>query len=152
MKIHHCFSIIFLSVYPVSGFQSGFRTQPSVLNSSKISNSLPKSVFEVVNGRNIPTRRISPLYGRTQDGENNILDRFLEPKIDDAGLPLADALIAQIVAPTLEIFWLSSQHAPSKYKRYFINHKKRFISETHSATFSSKLAHSDFSIKSICSF
>ncbi len=42
----------------------------------------------------------------------SIFDRFLNPKIDDAGLPLADALIAQVVAPTFQITWLTINHAP----------------------------------------
>jgi len=40
-------------------------------------------------------------------------DRFLSPKIDDAGLPLTDGLFAQIVAPSLQVFWLSFKHAPT---------------------------------------
>jgi len=39
-------------------------------------------------------------------------DRFFSPKIDDAGLPLTDALLAQIVAPSLQVFWLTANHAP----------------------------------------
>lgn len=42
----------------------------------------------------------------------NILDRFTSPKIDDAGLPLADSLLSQIVAPTMQITFLSIAHAP----------------------------------------
>jgi len=41
------------------------------------------------------------------------LDRFLSPKIDDPGLPLTDVLVAQIIGPSLEIAWLSLNHAPS---------------------------------------
>ncbi len=45
-------------------------------------------------------------------GSESILDRFLSPTIDDAGLPIADTLIAQVVAPTFQITWLTINHAP----------------------------------------
>lgn len=53
-----------------------------------------------------------------KDSDNNndegdfIQQRFLSPKIDDMGLPVADALIAQVVAPTFQILWLFSNRAP----------------------------------------
>lgn len=40
------------------------------------------------------------------------LDRFTKPKIDDPRLPLTEAGLAQIVAPSLELFWLRSLNAP----------------------------------------
>ena len=49
------------------------------------------------------------------DDENNdagIFSRFTSPQIDDAGLPIADSLLSQIVAPTMQITWLSIVHAP----------------------------------------
>jgi len=49
----------------------------------------------------------------TEKKESSILDRFLSPKIDDPGLPLTDVLVAQIIGPSLEIAWLSLNHAPS---------------------------------------
>lgn len=42
-----------------------------------------------------------------------ILQRFLSPRIDDPGLPLTDVLLAQIVAPTLQIYWLLLNRAPN---------------------------------------
>uniref|UniRef100_A0A7S3V489 Uncharacterized protein n=1 Tax=Chaetoceros debilis TaxID=122233 RepID=A0A7S3V489_9STRA len=55
----------------------------------------------------------------SSDGDNNnsdddasIFSRFLSPKIDDAGLPLADALFSQVVATTFQIVWLTANHAP----------------------------------------
>lgn len=45
--------------------------------------------------------------------DNGLLNRFTDPVIDDPGLPLADTLVAQIVAPSLQVFWLSLVHAPS---------------------------------------
>jgi hypothetical protein len=44
--------------------------------------------------------------------EENILDRFTDPKIEDPRLPLTEAGIAQIVAPTLELFWLRINQSP----------------------------------------
>lgn len=43
---------------------------------------------------------------------DNILERFLDPKIEDPQLPLTEAGIAQIVAPTLELFWLRLNQSP----------------------------------------
>ena len=45
--------------------------------------------------------------------EISILQRFLSPKIDDPGLPLTEVLLAQIVAPSFQIFWVFAAHAPS---------------------------------------
>lgn len=47
-----------------------------------------------------------------KDEKDSILNRFLSPQIDDAGLPIADALTAQIVAPTFQVAWLAANHAP----------------------------------------
>ena len=47
------------------------------------------------------------------DQDKSILRRFLSPKIDDPGLPLTDVLLAQIVAPSFQTFWISAVHAPS---------------------------------------
>jgi hypothetical protein len=44
--------------------------------------------------------------------DGGLLRRFTDPVIDDPGLPLADTLVAQIVAPSLQVFWLSLVHAP----------------------------------------
>lgn len=46
------------------------------------------------------------------DTNDSITARFLDPIIDDKGLPIADALLSQIVAPSLQVFWLSFLHAP----------------------------------------
>jgi len=57
---------------------------------------------------------IVPLLAQNNpNDESSMLTRFTSPKIADPGLPLADALIAQIVAPSLQVFWLVSQAAPS---------------------------------------
>jgi len=41
-----------------------------------------------------------------------VVERFLNPKIDDRGLPIADALVAQIVAPSFQVFWLGLSRSP----------------------------------------
>jgi hypothetical protein len=46
------------------------------------------------------------------DTEDTIFNRFTSPIIDDKGLPLADALVAQVVAPSIQVFWLGVSHAP----------------------------------------
>lgn len=56
--------------------------------------------------------REDPITDNIED-EDETLDRFLSPKIDDPGLPLTDALVAQVVAPSLQIFFLASIRAPS---------------------------------------
>ena len=43
---------------------------------------------------------------------SDIFTRFTSPIIDDPGLPLSDVLVAQVIAPSLQIAWISSQHAP----------------------------------------
>lgn len=49
------------------------------------------------------------LYSTEQE---SILDRFTSPKIDDPALPLTEAGIAQVVAPTLQLIWLQSVRSP----------------------------------------
>jgi len=44
--------------------------------------------------------------------KENILDRFVDPKIEDPALPLTEAGIAQIVAPSLQLFLLTSIQSP----------------------------------------
>ena len=44
---------------------------------------------------------------------STIFKRFTSPRISDVGLPLADTLLAQVVAPSLQVFWLALNHAPS---------------------------------------
>lgn len=50
---------------------------------------------------------------KQEDNNNGLISRFTDPVIDDPGLPLADTLVAQIVAPSLQVFWLSLIQAPS---------------------------------------
>lgn len=44
--------------------------------------------------------------------KESVLDRFTNPRIDDPRLPLTEAGIAQVVAPTFQLFWLQSLHSP----------------------------------------
>jgi hypothetical protein len=48
-----------------------------------------------------------------KDDTTSIWTRFTSPRIDDPRLPLVDASVAQIVAPSLEIAWLTLAHAPA---------------------------------------
>lgn len=52
------------------------------------------------------------MFSQEDDDEGNVVKRFAYPKIDDGGLPLSDALFAQIVAPSFLVFWLSVNRAP----------------------------------------
>jgi hypothetical protein len=54
-----------------------------------------------------------------QDNSNNqvpnrysIIQRFIEPIIDDSALPISDALTAQIIAPGLQLGWLVLVNGP----------------------------------------
>lgn len=44
---------------------------------------------------------------------SSILSRFTSPRLDDPFLPLSDAGVAQIMAPSLQIAWLASNQAPA---------------------------------------
>mmetsp|Transcript_35934 Transcript_35934/g.43276 ORF Transcript_35934/g.43276 Transcript_35934/m.43276 type:complete len:264 (-) Transcript_35934:325-1116(-) len=44
---------------------------------------------------------------------DKFLERFLSPRLDDPGLPLADVLIAQVVGPFFQVLWLILNRAPS---------------------------------------
>jgi hypothetical protein len=48
-----------------------------------------------------------------QSAPIDLLSRFTDPRLDDPFLPLTDVLMAQIVAPSLQVFWLSLVRAPS---------------------------------------
>jgi hypothetical protein len=43
---------------------------------------------------------------------SNLIRRFTYPVIDDPGLLLSDVLVAQVIGPSLQIAWISIQHAP----------------------------------------
>ena len=46
------------------------------------------------------------------DGGGGVLSRFAAPRIDDIGLPIADALVAQVVAPSFQILAISLTRTP----------------------------------------
>jgi hypothetical protein len=48
----------------------------------------------------------------TDSETKSILQRFVSPQIADPGLPIADVLVAQIIAPSVQLAWLISQGAP----------------------------------------
>ena len=52
------------------------------------------------------------MAGESPDDTKSPLDRVLSPKIDDKGLPLTDAFVAQIIGPSLQVFWLTFVGAP----------------------------------------
>lgn len=67
--------------------------------------------------QNPPYRRIQfKLNEKGSDGENGsdggLLERFVNPRIDDPFMPLTEAGLVQIVAPTLQLFWLVSLDSP----------------------------------------
>ena len=45
--------------------------------------------------------------------EKSFMDRFTNPILDDPYLPISDVCTAQIVAPSLQVFWISLAHGPS---------------------------------------
>jgi hypothetical protein len=66
-----------------------------------------------------PSTRMQPLApllrmaGESpEDTSKSILDRIIYPRIDDRGLPLSDAFVAQIIGPSLQVFWLTAVAAP----------------------------------------
>ncbi len=67
----------------------------------------------IARGKNSPSRGFNLLLfaGKTPP-EEGALGRFISPRLDDPGLVLADALLAQVVAPTFQLFTISSIKAP----------------------------------------
>ena len=61
----------------------------------------------------ISTTNLCASNGSNDEESEQIIDRFISPRIDDAGLPIADALTAQIVAPSVQVFFLALIHAPT---------------------------------------
>jgi hypothetical protein len=61
----------------------------------------------------LPQQSIITSLAAGQQPENeSILDRFVSPTIDDPWLIMTEAGLAQIVAPSLQLFWLASLNAP----------------------------------------
>lgn len=78
------------------------------------SNTIQKTSVLILQPLSSRKYRYSHLYAskNNENNEDTILNRFVSPRIDDAGLPVADALTAQIVAPTFQVVWLTVNHAP----------------------------------------
>mmetsp|Transcript_15497 Transcript_15497/g.29243 ORF Transcript_15497/g.29243 Transcript_15497/m.29243 type:complete len:259 (+) Transcript_15497:40-816(+) len=94
-------ALLLCAVIYVDAFQPYARTMQLI----------PSPSFQTLSSHRKQLHRLYASQNGNDDGDS-ILDRFLSPKIDDAGLPIADALNAQIVAPTLQVAWLSVNHAP----------------------------------------
>ncbi len=79
----------------------------------------PTSTLSPKNPAKHPWKR--QLLQLNEQGPNNnddterdwtLLDRFLNPRIDDPALPLTEAGLVQVVGPTLQLFWLISLDSP----------------------------------------
>ena len=46
------------------------------------------------------------------EDDDGVLSRFVAPRIDDIGLPIADAMVAQVVAPSFQILAISLTRTP----------------------------------------
>ena len=103
-------------------FVGGCSSSQSVVTALSLLGSIHHGHKEIVllnnPNRNLSGRRptsSSSLFASNNNAgeEESLLKRFTDPIIDDPGLPLTDALLAQIVAPTFEVYWLLLNKAPS---------------------------------------
>ena len=103
-------------------FVGGCSSSQSVVTALSLLGSIHHGHKEIVllnNPNRILSRRrptsSSSLFASNNNAgeEESLLKRFTDPIIDDPGLPLTDALLAQIVAPTFEVYWLLLNKAPS---------------------------------------
>ncbi|KAL7565533.1 hypothetical protein ACA910_003812 [Epithemia clementina (nom. ined.)] len=77
----------------------------------------------ILGNSTVPSSRLaSSFFTKDKDDNDNdvnnnnddgIFTRFTNPRIDDPALPLSDAVVAQIIAPSLQVGWLALNHAPS---------------------------------------
>jgi hypothetical protein len=74
----------------------------AILLLSQTSSSTLAFVTSLSHSRTISSTRI----------QESILNRFTDPKIEDPVLPLTETGLTQIVAPTLELFWLRLNNSP----------------------------------------
>mmetsp|Transcript_2474 Transcript_2474/g.3725 ORF Transcript_2474/g.3725 Transcript_2474/m.3725 type:complete len:254 (-) Transcript_2474:465-1226(-) len=86
-----------------SGFSSSYH--PFVSSRPKLH---PVDTFQ---GGRLTIRPSSSDPNNNEPNPSRPIDRFINPRIDDIGLPLADALNAQVVAPAFEVFFLSLTHS-----------------------------------------
>jgi hypothetical protein len=57
-------------------------------------------------------QQLSPSSSSSSKIYESPLNRFFDPKIEDPMLPLTEAGLTQIVAPTLQLFWLRINQSP----------------------------------------
>ena len=95
-----------------------FRFVPSI--EDRAISVLPLAPYSALTSTSTSTLLYSTDPDKDNQDENDksspppsIMDRFLSPVIDDPALPLSDVLVAQIIAPSLQVVWLSLQHAPA---------------------------------------
>jgi hypothetical protein len=59
------------------------------------------------------TLHMAQKQGGPEKRRKSPLDRVLSPKIDDPALPLTDTFVAQIIGPSLQVFWLTFAGSPA---------------------------------------
>jgi len=104
-----CLSLILLGTEVVKAFAPHSCRIPTIATQTRCA---PSKTYHVLHRQ----YSIPHLFGSNKEDEeqsNTLLQRFTDPIIDDPGLPLTDILIAQIVAPTLQIYWIVANHAPT---------------------------------------
>ena len=107
-----CLSLILLG----SEVVKAFAPCSSVPTIATLTRCTPSKKFHVLLDRQYSIPYSTVLFESNKEDEeqsNTLLQRFTDPIIDDPGLPLTDILIAQIVAPTLQIYWIVFNHAPT---------------------------------------
>ena len=58
------------------------------------------------------TSLLSMSFNDDDEEDDGVLSRFVAPRIDDIGLPIADAMVAQVVAPSFQILAISLTRTP----------------------------------------
>jgi hypothetical protein len=100
-------------------FTEAFIAAPSYGASNYFVGRTSKKLF--TKAPNVSTKTILATKNNDDDDKNmpavpsassDILRRFTSPIIDDPGLPLSDVLVAQVIAPSLQVVWISIRHAP----------------------------------------
>jgi hypothetical protein len=96
-----------LVVLDVASLQVPLRVSAFVASPSQATTSLSSSRWTQTPKHSSSKRINTPSLLR-----ENILDRFTDPKIEDPILPLTETGLVQIVAPTLQLFWLRLNQSP----------------------------------------
>lgn len=94
---------LFVCAKETEGFQPAGRTPVISGKAQTLSSHLPTT-----RGGNAIFLSSDP-----EDEGSAYLRRFTEPVLDDPSLPLTDVLMAQIVAPALQVFWIGVVKNPS---------------------------------------